>query len=426
MQTREGKDYSAYAKARNQAKWACRKAVRDMERNIAAESKTNPKAFFRKANTNSKLKSRCGIADLTNDDGSVASTDKEKAETLNKFFCSVFTKEIIDKIPEASNKAKNIKSLSVIEIKPDDIVKKFSKLNLSKACGPDCIPPAILKKCAEELALPLAILMNQSIKEGSIPSEWKLANVTPTLKKGKKTFPGNYRPVSLTSVICKTMESIIRDHLLEHFEENQLLSDCQHGFVRGRSCSTNLLAVLDLWTQTLDEEGSIDTIYLDFAKAFDTVPHERLLRKLQGYGIEGHLLSWVRDFLSGRRQRVVVNGEGSQWGEVLSGIPQGSVLGPLLFVCFVNDLPDDVKSATFLFADDTKIFAKVPDESRTLQADLDRLQQWSDSWQLKFNAEKCKVMHIGRNMDHANYTMISKGVQISLENKIGKGSWCKC
>ena len=288
-------------------------------------------------------------------------------------------------------------------------------MNPSKASGPDSIPPSILKECAQELAIPLAILMNRSIREGVIPADWKIAHVTPIFKKGKKSAPGNYRPVSLTSVTCKVMESIIRDQLIGHFTRNALFTDCQHGFMNGRSCSTNLLAVLDIWTSVIESEGSIDTVYLDFAKAFDTVPHERLLRKLKGYGIGGDLLEWTRDFLTGRQQRVIINSEKSGLGDVLSGIPQGSVLGPFLFVCFVNDIPEAVHSNTFLFADDTKLFTKVPDNANTLQEDLNKLQLWSDIWQLRFNAEKCKVMHIGRNNDKRKYCMNSNGSQITLE-----------
>ena len=412
MESRDGKDYQKYATARNQAKWECRKAVRDMERKIAADSRQNPKAFFKYAN--SKLKTRTGIADLSCENDRVVRSDKEKAEALNEFFCSVFTKEDKDKMPEPLKKLSN-QTLKEIHIKREEVEKKLSNLNPNKALGPDGISPSILKQCANELAAPLTILMNKSMEEGIIPSDWKLANVSPIFKKGKKTDPGNYRPVSLTSVVCKIMESIVRDHFIQHFQGSCLFSDHQHGFMNGRSCLTNLITVLDSWTTILEDGGSVDTIYLDFSKAFDTVPHERLLMKLESYGIEGQVLWWVRDFLTGRKQRVVVNGKESSWGEVLSGIPQGSVLGPFLFVCFVNDLPETVYSAISLFADDTKIFARVPNQSTILQDDLDKLQIWSNVWQLKFNAEKCKVMHYGKNKEQNKYKMNSHDKSITLE-----------
>ena len=231
---------------------------------------------------------------------------------------------------------------------------------------------------------------------------------------------GNYRPVSLTSVTCKILEGLVRQKLVEHLIDNNLVTDYQHGFVSGRSCSTNLLAVLDAWTETLENEGGVDTVYLDFAKEFDTLPHERLLCKLSGLGVHGKILTWIRSFQSGRTQRVIVDGEESEWKDVVSGIPQGSVLGPMLFVCFVNDLPNVVTSSVLLFADDTKIFTEVPVNQQTLQQDLDKLQTWSNEWQLRFNATKCKVMHLGKQSDPASYSMTSDGkaVQTKKANKL--------
>ena len=176
-----------------------------------------------------------------------------------------------------------------------------------------------------------------------------------------------------------------------------------------------MLAGLDAWTETLENEGCVDTVYLDFAKAFDAVPHEWLLHKLTGLGVHGKILTWIRSFLSGRTQRVIVDGEESEWKDVVSGIPQGSVLGPILFVCFVNDLPSVVTSRVLLFADDTKIFTEVPVNQQTLQQDLDKLQIWSNEWQLRFNATKCKVMHLGKQSDPASYSMTSDGKAVTLK-----------
>ena len=183
------------------------------------------------------------------------------------------------------------------------------------------------------------------------------------------------------------MESIIRDRLVDHMMEHKLFCDPQHGFVPGRSCMTQLLTTLEIWSEILDSGAPIDTIYLDFRKAFDTVPHQRLLAKLEAYGITGNTLGWIRNFLLERRQRVVVNGKLSAWALILSGIPQGSVLGPILFVIFINDLPDVVTSMVQIFADDTKLFHSVhsPQHHVQLQNDLDNLVEWSQKWQLGFN-----------------------------------------
>lgn len=179
--------------------------------------------------------------------------------------------------------------------------------------------------------------------------------------------------------------------------DNNFLSEYQHGFVHGRSCTTQLLKVVDRWTEILDQGGTVDAVYLDFAKAFDTVPHQRLLVKLAGYGINGHILEWIRHFLTGRKQRVGVAGTFSEWAEVDSGVPQGSVLGPVLFVCYINDMPDNIASFIYMYADDTKIFRRADSDRdrQALQRDIDELARWAEKWQLRFNVEKCKIMHLG-------------------------------
>ena len=190
----------------------------------------------------------------------------------------------------------------------------------------------------------------------------------------------------------------MRDRIIDHLTVHHLLSDCQHGFIAGRSCTTNLLSTLNDWTRLLDEREPVDALYLDFAKAFDRVPHERLLSKVKSLGIEGNLLQWISDFLVGRRQRVSINGTVSDWASVRSGVPQGSVLGPILFVAFINDLPEVVSSVCSMYADDTKVYNTVKDASNQaqLQDDLDSLVNWADTWQLRFNPDKCKVIHLGQ------------------------------
>jgi len=177
--------------------------------------------------------------------------------------------------------------------------------------------------------------------------------------------------------------------MVAYLLENGLFADQQHGFVPKRSCMTQLLCVMEDWTKWLDSKKSIDTIFLDFQKAFDSVPHERLLSKLTAYGITGKIANWIRNFLTNRRQRVIVENGKSEWADVISSIPQGSVLGPTLFVIFINDLPDVVTSTVQIFADDTKIYRTVSDigDNILLQEDLDKLHQWSTKWQLKLNAK---------------------------------------
>jgi len=197
------------------------------------------------------------------------------------------------------------------------------------------------------------------------------------------------------------MERIVKEYMVIYLENNNLINDSQHGFRNKRSCLTNLLLFLETVTTTVDDGNPVSVIYLDFKKAFDRVPHKRLIIKLASLGISGKLLEWIREWLNNRYQRVVINGTNSDWISVLSGVPQGSVLGPILFIIYINDLDENIKNAIFKFADDTKLIGKVGDTELTdiLQDDLNKLMAWSKMWQMEFNTEKCKVMYLGNNND---------------------------
>jgi len=421
METRDTNDYQNYARARNQVKWETRKAVKIFERKIAEEAKRNPKGFF--AYARGKMRTKENVAELRDNEGTLATSDADKAEMLNRQFCSVFTQEDVRVVPELPPRQYQ-RALQDMTITPDMVKKKLLKLNPNKSPGPDSHHPMVFMNLAECLASPLASLFSKCMREGHVPQRWKEAAVTPIYKKGDKAKPANYRPVSLTSIACKLLESFVRDAIMKHLEENHLLADCQHGFVKGRSCSTNLLTALDDWTETLDNGEALDVIYFDFAKAFDTVPHQRLLNKLKAHGITGHIHEWIKSFLLGRRQLVKVNGKRSTWGKVESGIPQGSVLGPCLFVVFINDMHENIHNKIKLFADDTKLYGPA---EQSMQEDVSRLMQWSTIWQLKFNRDKCKVIHFGRSnpgldytMSTENHTSATNAVSDEPEHRIGE------
>ena len=207
-------------------------------------------------------------------------------------------------------------------------------LNVSKSTGPDEFHPRFLKETAVSIALPVTILFNKSLTEGTIPQEWKLANVTCIHKSGDKTAASNYRPFSITSILCRMLESIIKTVLMDHCNDNQIFSDSQYGFRQRRGCILQLLKVFDDWSKFVDTDTPVDAAFLDFRKAFDCVPHKRLLMKIERLGITGNLLKWITDFLSNRQQRVLINGISSEWTEVSSGVPQGSVpRGPCYSSC---------------------------------------------------------------------------------------------
>ena len=219
-----------------------------------------------------------------------------------------------------------------------------------------------------------------SLQEGIVPLEWKEANIIPLFKKGSRNKSVNYRPVSLTSVICKVLETIIRDHMMDFLIKHKLINPSQHGFLKARSCLSIFIFFEEI-TKWVDEGSPVDVIYLDFQKAFDKVPHQRIILKLKSHGMGNSIINWIEQWLKDRRQRVDVDGEVSSWKPVLSGVPQGSVLGPILFLVYINDLEEGVTGNILKIADDTKLFRKVKEigDKQKLQDDIDKLVKWSEN-----------------------------------------------
>ena len=393
-----GKNYEEYRKIRNDVNRLVRQDE-DMDRKqILHNFKGKPKSFYGYMRGMQTVKENVTV--LKKDDGEMTSTDQEAADLLGQYFKEVFTKESSVDVPRSSGGGPQWKDEDV-DFSVEEVQRKLQRLIPDKSPGPDGIHPLLLKECASTVAAPLSAIYTKSYATGELPAEWKTANVVPIFKKGSKTDRTNYRPVSLTSVPCKIMESLIKDKLVSFLEDNDVITQSQHGFMAGRSCLTNLLESLESWTKALDEGYGIDIIYLDYRKAFDSVPKRRLLERLRSHGISGKLLDWIESFLTGRTMRVGVRGTYSGWLDVISGVPQGSVLGPLLFLLFVNELPSWIVTNMKMFADDTKLWNKVNSvaDGQKLQGDLDRLMDWSDKWLLKFNAAKCKVMHVGHSLD---------------------------
>nr|ADO22611.1 LIM class homeobox transcription factor Lmx [Mnemiopsis leidyi] len=338
------------------------------ELKAVATVKKNPRFFFSYAKRHSKLKSNVGP--LKNEDETLTTDPKVMADILQAQY-----RNTTEQLPETNCK------LEDLQFTEDDIVKAIDEISTYSSTSHECIPACLIKACKEKLSLPLMMLWDTSFAKGKIPASLKEQFITLIFKKGSKSDPANYRPVSLTSHVIKIFERIIRNTMVSYLEENYLLSYKQHGFRKGRSCLTQSLRHYDTILRNLNSGDETDVIYLDFSKAFVKVDHGLLLKKLKYYGIDGKLLAWIKEFLLNRRQIVTVNGIHSEPADVLSGVPQGTVLGPLLFLLYINDLEKAVStSAVASFADDTRLSAPIiREEGDTvrLQEDMNRVVTWS-------------------------------------------------
>jgi len=293
----------------------------------------------------------------------------------------------------------------------------------------------LIHKSVVELSPVFTILFQASLDQSKIPEDWKSAYITPLFKKGDPCKASNYRPVSLTSIPCKLLEHIVHSNVINHLLSHKVLTDSQHGFRKKRSCESQLILTADDLARGIEDNEQVDVIFLDFSKAFDKVHHFSLLKKLNHYGVNRELLDWTKDFLFGRTQRVVVEGKFSDPAAVTSGVPQGTVLGPLLFLIYINDLPNYISegSTVRLFADDSAVYRRIRSEedAQLLQKDLDSLQQWESNWSMEFHPQKCQVLRVTNKRTPLKYqysiheqeleeTANAKYLGVTINNKM---SW---
>jgi hypothetical protein len=392
-------DYLVHRKYSNKLSHDLKKAKNNYENKLLEK---DTKAVYKYIN--SKISSRVSTPRVIKDDGSLCNNNLETANILANFFESVY---VILNFP--SILIPNIvDSLDEIELNDSLLLEELSNIKLTSAPGPDNISGSTLKICAETLVLPLLHIMKLSFFSSTVPTEWLKASVTAIYKKGDKTLASNYRPISLTSICCKLMERIISKQLINFALKHNVIPSQQHGFLPGRSVVTCLLECVNDWTLEIDNFRPVNVLYLDFEKAFDRVPHQRLLVKLSHFGIRGHLLKWIQAFLSNRTFHVKVADSISDERQVVSGVPQGSVLGPLLFVIYISDLSAVINVPHALYADDAKLYANPLLQSSLLQSNLDRISQWCESWLLTLNSDKCKVLHLGKKNPAVQYFIDKK------------------
>ena len=399
--------YNKARKSKNPAHWAEYKCLSKENRKMLrkahwkhlnrvledAEQEGNSKPFWRYIK--SQRQDSVGVSPLKHK-GQLHSDAKSKATILQHQFKSVFTKDTDSTERNNAPYGPNYPGIGRLHITEKGVLKLLQDINPSKAGGPDSVPGRMLKELATELTPFMTLLFRQSLDTGQVPKEWKEQWVNPIFKKGNKNDAANYRPVSLTCITSKLMEHVLCSHIRQHLDDHSILSPFQHGFRSKHSCETQLVLTTHDIAQQHDLNHQVDIAILDFSKAFDVIPHQRLLNKLSFYGIEGRCKQWIQAFLSGRKQKVVVDGSYSEDAPVESGVPQGTVLGPLLFLLFINDLPNVLSPGTRirLFADDCLVYRviKSVEDQVLLQNDLDRLITWADTWGMKFNASKCNIM----------------------------------
>jgi len=329
-------------------------------------------------------------------DGSAYSDSSAKANIFNNYFASIFTEEDYSTVPTLN--PQHLNDINPLTISTEGVAHLLQNIDPGKSGGPDGIPGRFLKELSFEIAPALTLIFETSIKQSILPEDWLKARVIPIHKKGSRSQPSNYRPVSLTCICCKTLEHILYSHIMSHLQHNNVLCNVQHGFRHKHSCETQLIETVDDFARTLNEGGQTDVIALDFSKAFDRVPHKRLLCKLENYGIQGPILHWIEYFLQNRTQQVVIKGQESSTVKVTSGVPQGTVLAPLLFLCYINDLPNQIKSTVRLYADDVLLYTTINSNADCvrLQNDLDLLDKWAIDWEMKFNFTKCEFLRISK------------------------------
>jgi hypothetical protein len=400
---------ASYKKVARKCKTAIKQLTADYENRLISSG--NLGAFYRYANKKFSFKSAVGP--LHDEDGSLIVDPDHKVNLLQRAFVNYYTADN-GCLPTAATKVSS--QLSRVYFSPSLVRRAIKRLKVKTKGGPDGIPPIFFINCCDELSYPLSLFFTYSFENSILPNVWLKSFITPIFKKGNATDPTNYRPISLTATLCKIMEVIIKDQLVRYLVDKGLINKRQHAFIANHSTATNLLECINDWLVSIKSPDCTDVVYIDFSKAFDTVVISKLLFKLECYGITGLLLSWIRCFLSNRTQCVVLDHCFSSFSKVISGVPQGSVLGPILFLIYINDIDRVCCGNTHLqlFADDAKLYSSinVGEASVLLQRSLDNLCTWASEWQLTINISKCAVLSISSRVPATLHRYFIHGISI--------------
>lgn len=385
--------------------------ILNYELKLSSKLKSNPKPFW--SYVNRTLKDKPILSICKDSDGNIFDDPPHIAEAFNNLFCSYFSKRQCLAVFSNSSQA-TTHTMENIVFTPSKVLFFINKLPSSVSCDLDGISYKSIKNSGTFLASKLSYLFETSLNRGSIPESWRKVVVTPIFKSGDKQLLSSYRPVTVSSSILRIMERIVADEILRFLIVNDKLSSTQHGFLKARSVETAGICFYDYVTRHLDNGLCVDAVYLDYSRAFDSVPHNLLLEKLRRYGICGSLLIWLFDYFTGRSQCVRVNGILSDYKPIESGVMQGSVLGPMFFSLFIDEIDECTNEGIIVkYADDIKLAATfnphLSDETQTvtenLQKSISLINTWSKNNGLHLNITKTKSMHFGRKNHSNQYQM---------------------
>lgn len=417
-------DWSNYRRLRNAVTREIRNAKGLYHRNLLEENLDKPSKFWKaikKLVPNENTSVRNTTIQIKDDD-KITDNSYTTANAFCDFFCNLTKRMAAEFGSYAFNnvitlqKSKN--EFHFIPVLASSVLRHLNMLKVCKSTGIDGIPAKLLKVVASEIYVSLTDIINLSLSTGNIPDEWKVAKVIPVYKSGPRDNPENYRPISVLPALSKILEREVHIQLCKFIDKHNLLSPFQCGFRKNYSCETAVIYLTDSVRINADRGLLTGAAFIDIKKAFDTVNHEYLLRKLFNFGLTDTEINWFGDYLSGRTQRVSIDGVLSYSGEITAGVPQGSILGPLLFVIFINDLPKVLTSSEILmYADDTVIFCKSTEVSKIeqdLSRDLEKINEWMTDNMLYMHSGKTKVVLFGTH----KRLSLNDDLRIQLQGKL--------
>ena len=406
--SKSGADYLKFDKLRSQCKESIKASYTSYLNNLETDLKRHPKKFWKFIRT----KTRTSLPPQMKYRESILTSETDISNAFMDYFYSVYDDS---KFVKSHLKSDISVDLSIITIHACEIDLALRNLDVSKGCGPDGVPPVLLKNCKDSLVLPLHVLFNMSLSSGIFPAAWTHAYLVPIFKSGSITEIVNYRPISILSSVSKVFERVVCSKVTPLLRN--VLVEEQHGFFQRRSTITNLIGYVNFIINAIGKGSEVHAIYTDFSKAFDKVNHYILIQKLQAYGIAGNLLEWFKSYLSERTQQVKIGSCYSRVQTVPSGVPQGSVIGPILFSVFINDIGYNFRCNFRLFADDLKIYNVIHSDRdvQALQSDIDALHKWCTLNTMSLNSDKCFAINFSRKLSSSIPKYMLNNINLALK-----------